>query len=56
MAANLLENDGYDDFLLFCQNPDFYFGFGLEIRILTPSRVESIGKTSIFGLETTTNR
>mmetsp|Transcript_12615 Transcript_12615/g.18826 ORF Transcript_12615/g.18826 Transcript_12615/m.18826 type:complete len:89 (-) Transcript_12615:514-780(-) len=30
--------------------------FGLEIRILTPSRVELIGKRSIFGLETTTNR
>ena len=34
----------------------FDSGFGLEIRILTPSRVELIGKTSIFGLETTTNR
>ena len=30
--------------------------FGLEIRILTPFRVESIGKRSIFGLETTTHR
>ena len=30
--------------------------FGLEIRILTPSRVELIDKGSIFGLETTTNR
>eukprot|EP00984_Skeletonema_dohrnii_P031459 scaffold23975_cov78-Skeletonema_dohrnii-CCMP3373.AAC.2 len=30
--------------------------FGLEIRILTPSRVELIGKTSILRLETTTNR
>eukprot|EP00984_Skeletonema_dohrnii_P029332 scaffold19827_cov171-Skeletonema_dohrnii-CCMP3373.AAC.1 len=31
-------------------------GFGRQIRILTPSRVELIGKRSIFGLETTPNR
>ena len=30
--------------------------FGLEIRILTPSRVELIGRRSILRLETTTNR
>jgi len=29
---------------------------GLEIRILTPSRVEMIGKRSTLCLETTTNR
>ena len=34
----------------------FDFDFGLEIRILTPSRVELIGKRSIFGLDNTTNR
>ena len=44
------------DFLLFCQNPDFHSDFGLEIRILTPSRVEMIVKRSIFGLKTITNR
>ena len=31
-------------------------GFGRQIRILTPSRVELIGKTSILRLEITTNR
>ena len=45
------------DFLLFCQNPDFFnVDLGLETRILTPSRVEMIGKTTILCLETTTNR
>jgi len=39
----------------FCQNPNFRLGFGLEIRILTPSRVELMSKRSIFGLETTIN-
>jgi len=34
----------------------FDFDFGHQIRILTPSRVELIDKTSILRLETTTNR
>jgi hypothetical protein len=40
----------------FVQIRTFDSDFGLEIRILTPSRVELIGKRSIFGLDTTTNR
>ena len=31
-------------------------GFGRQIRILTPSRVELIDKRSIFGLNSTTIR
>ena len=46
----------YIDLLLFCQNPDFDSDLGLEIRILTPSRVEMIVKRSTLCLETTTNR
>jgi hypothetical protein len=34
----------------------FWCPFGFELQILTPSRVGSIGKTLIFGLDSTTNR
>jgi len=34
----------------------FYFDFGRQSRIPTPSRVELVDKTSILRLETTTNR
>jgi len=34
----------------------FNCGFGLEFWILTPYRVGTIGKTSIFGLDSTINR
>ncbi len=33
----------------FCENLIFKSNFGIEVRILTPYRVESIGKTLIFG-------
>jgi len=46
----------YVDLLLFVKIRIFDFDVGLEIRILTPSRVETIGKRSILRLETTTNR
>jgi len=63
-VASIVNDDDIDgggggqcvDFLLFCQNPDFDSDFGLDIRILTSSRVELIDKTSILRLETTTNR
>jgi hypothetical protein len=35
----------------FCQNPDFDSDFGLQIRILTPSRVETIGKDRYYALK-----
>ena len=35
---------------------NFRVDFGIGFWILTPYRVESIGKTSIFGLDNTTNR
>ena len=41
----------YIDLLLFVKIRTFDSGFGLQIRILTPSRVEMIGKTSILRLE-----
>ena len=55
------DNDGggggqYVDLLLFVKIRIFDFDVGLEIRILTPSRVETIGKRSILRLETATNR
>ena len=34
----------------------FELDFGLQSRIVDPSRVESIDKESIFGLDNTTNR
>ena len=34
----------------------FNVNFGLELRILTPYRVGTIGKTLIFGLDSTINR
>ena len=34
----------------------FDLDFGLQRRIVDPSQVELIGKESILGLETTTNR
>ena len=34
----------------------FDFDFGLQVRILTPSRVESVDRRSILRLETTINR
>jgi len=40
----------------FCQNPAFDLDSGLEIRILTPSRVELIDKRSILCLDSTTIR
>jgi len=40
----------------FVEIQTFDSDFGLEIRILTLSPVESIGETSILRLETTTNR
>ena len=40
----------------FFENSIFKCQFGFELRILTPYRVESTGKTSIFGLDTTINR
>ena len=46
----------YIDLLLFVKIRTFDSDLGLQIRILTPSRVELIGKRSIFGLETTINR
>ena len=33
----------------FCENLIFKSNFGIEVRILTPYRVEFIGKTLIFG-------
>jgi len=53
-----IDGDGggqYVDFL-FIEIRIFYLDSVRQIRILTPSRVELIGKTSIFGLQTTTNR
>jgi len=44
------------NYFSFVEIRTFDSGFGLEIRIPTPSRVELIGKGSIFGLETKTNR
>ena len=41
--------------LLF-ENLKFLSRFGADLRIVTPYRVESIGKMSIFGLNTTINR
>ena len=35
---------------------EFDADFDRAARFLTPSRVKTIGKRSIFGLETTTNR
>eukprot|EP00984_Skeletonema_dohrnii_P013259 scaffold5464_cov97-Skeletonema_dohrnii-CCMP3373.AAC.3 len=59
-VVEVYDDDGgggqYVDFLLFCQNPDFDFDFGRQIRILTPSRVDLIDKGSILRLETTINR
>ncbi|KAK1737740.1 hypothetical protein QTG54_011512 [Skeletonema marinoi] len=46
----------YIDLLLFVKIRTFDSGFGLQIRILTPSRVELIDKRSILCLDTTTNR
>jgi len=46
----------YVGLLLFVKIQTFDSGFGLQIRILTPSRVELIGQRSILRLETTTNR
>ena len=42
--------------LPFVEILDIWSHFGIELRILTPDRVESIGKTSIFGLDSATNR
>eukprot|EP00984_Skeletonema_dohrnii_P030302 scaffold21693_cov87-Skeletonema_dohrnii-CCMP3373.AAC.1 len=46
----------YVDLLLFCQNLDFGLDSGLQIRILTPSRVELIDKRSILCLVNRWNR
>ena len=44
------------DLLLFVKIRTFEVGFDRAARFRTPSRVELIGKRSIFGLTTTTNR
>ena len=38
------------------ENLEIWNHFATDLRILTPYRVEFIDKTSIFGLDTTTNR
>ena len=51
------DDDGNDVALhSFFEILDIWSHFGLEFRVLTPDRAEFIGKTSIFGLDTTTNR
>ena len=42
--------------LLFCWNSIFYLDFGRQSRIVAVDLVETIDKTSILCLETTTNR
>ena len=42
--------------LPFVEILDIWSHFGIELRILTSDRVESIGKTLIFGLDSTINR
>ncbi len=43
-------------FLKYCEISIFYVVFGIEVRILTPYRVGTIGKTLIFGLDSTISR
>ena len=45
-----------DILFIFLKIPKFWTGFDAGDDFLDPSRVESIDKRSIFGIDTTTNR
>ena len=54
---DVVGNDGNDVALhSIFENLEIWSHFAADLRILTPYRVETIVKTLVFGLDSTTNR